>query len=561
MVWIIIFIICIIFVLMSMVGRKSKKTDYLTYVVSKSNMIIDVSETGNVDTSDSLQIRSEVEGKTKIISIIPEGVTITEQDVANKKVLVELDSSEIKKRLTQQEITVQSQQASFTDAKSSYEIQKNQNESNQNEGELKVTFAKMELEKYLGKTLSDKFSEKKVKEEELIENPELGGECLQKKRKLENDILLAKEELNRAKVKLEWTKKLYEKGYVTGDDLQSDQLNLKRQEINIEQTETALDLYKKYEFRKDIEKFRSDYEEAIKNLERIIARNASEISKAEVRLKTEEAKLKQHQEELDKLKKQLENCKIIATKPGLVVYAGSNQPWRDEQIKEGADVYERQELINIPNTSAMIVKTKVHESDISRVVKGLKAEITIDALPGKKFNGIVKKVGILPDAQNRWLNPNLKVYMTEVEMVGKQTDLKPGMSAQVKIIIDELKNVLNVPVQAVRAVGDEKVCYVLNSSSAEMKKVKTGSYNDKFIEIKEGLKEGEKVILNASELYEKSKSAIKKKGEKGKEQQPSEENSSEPKNSEQKPSSNQETKSQKQENLNSSKADQQPKGK
>lgn len=511
--WLIAFIIIAFFIYRVATKRNNGDSETVTSPVTKGTLAIDVIETGNIDTSDSLIIRSEVEGRTNIISIVPEGTIITEDDIKSKKLLVELDSADLRKRLTQAEVSFENQKASFTDAKSSLDIQTNLNESNLKDGELKVLFAKMELEKYVGDKLVDKLFAKDLDFDKLINDPDLGGDALQKKREFENDIFLAKEELSRAKVKLEWTQKLFDKGYVTGNDLQSDSLSLKSQEIRVEKSSTALDLFKKYEFKKNIEKLRSDYEEAKMNLNRIIAKNTAELSKAETRLRTEEAKYKQQEDDLDKTRKQVEKCKIYATKPGLVVYAGSNQPWRDNQIKEGAEVYERMELINIPNTSAMIVETKVHESDVSRVKPGLRAEITIDAMPGKQWSGVVKKVGILPDAQNRWMNPNLKVYATDVELEGDNKVLKPGMTAKVRIIIDELKNVLYVPVQAVKTIGNDKVCYVSSPiGNPVMKKVVAGQYNDKFIEIKDGLKEGEKVILNTAELYEKSKAELLKTG-------------------------------------------------
>ena len=480
--------------------RKNPDRTLLSYTVTRGNLVVDVVEAGSVEASESEVIRSQVEGRTTIISLVPEGTMITEQDVEEGKILVELDSSDLREKEVQQQISVESELAQSTDAKESYEIQKNQNESNLKAGELKVKFARMDIEKYLGKTAANLFIEGKEEVSSLLTSEHLGGEALQKKRELENEIDLEKEEAARAVVKLEWTKRLFEKGYVTRDDLQADKLALKRKEVSQQQAETALDLFERYEFQKQAEKLRSDYEEAVKELERIIAKSRAEISKAEARLKSAEATYKNQLERLNKIREQIENCTIRASTPGLVVYAGMNRRWQTEQIEEGKQVREQQEIIKIPNTTSMMVAAGIHESVIARIQEGQRCVITIDSLPDKTFAGKVAKVAVLPDPQQRWLNPNLKVYATDISILGNDPDLKPGMSAQVRIIVRELTGVLMIPLQAVTTRGDERICLVTNRFGTETKVIETGDYNDSFIEIRNGLEEGEKVILNAWDL-------------------------------------------------------------
>jgi multidrug efflux pump subunit AcrA (membrane-fusion protein) len=155
----------------------------------------------------------------------------------------------------------------------------------------------------------------------------------------------------------------------------------------------------------------------------------------------------------------------------------------------------------------MIVKTTVHESIIARIREGQKALIAIDSLPDKTFKGEVIKVAVLPDAQNRMFNPNLKVYETNVSISGTHRELKPGMSARVTIIIRELKDVLMIPLQAVSTRSDDRICLVKTSFGTETRTIETGEYNDKFIEVKSGLEEGEKVVLNARDFSGASDSA------------------------------------------------------
>ncbi len=79
---------------------------------------------------------------------------------------------------------------------------------------------------------------------------------------------------------------------------------------------------------------------------------------------------------------------------------------------------------------------------------------------------------------------------------GTHDFIKTGMSAKVEIIIDELQDVLIVPIQAVITQEGKKVCYCLKKNRPQKREVETGSFNNDFVEIKSGLVEGEKVLLN-----------------------------------------------------------------
>jgi multidrug efflux pump subunit AcrA (membrane-fusion protein) len=143
----------------------------------------------------------------------------------------------------------------------------------------------------------------------------------------------------------------------------------------------------------------------------------------------------------------------------------------------------------------MSVRVKIHESYIKRVRKGQKARITVDAFPDQLLEGEVTKVGVLPDSQNMWMNPDMKVYLTTISIEKTYDWLKPGMSAKVEILVNRLAEVLYVPVQAVMPADGKHVCYVVRGLKPERREVQVGEMNDEFIEIRSGLKEGEAVLL------------------------------------------------------------------
>lgn len=153
--------------------------------------------------------------------------------------------------------------------------------------------------------------------------------------------------------------------------------------------------------------------------------------------------------------------------------------------------------------SDMIVEISVHESSIDKVRPGQSATIVMEAFPDDTFSGEVIKVAPLPDAQRGWLSPDLKVYTTQVSIKGTHESLKMLMSAKVTILVEQLKDVLIVPVQVVANRQGKKLCYLATSKGRpESREVRTGAFNDFFVQIPEGLKAGEKVLLNPPRLTE-----------------------------------------------------------
>ena len=143
----------------------------------------------------------------------------------------------------------------------------------------------------------------------------------------------------------------------------------------------------------------------------------------------------------------------------------------------------------------MKVEIKVHETWIDKVELNQPAKITVAAFTEKTFTGKVLKKAPLADQTDDILNPDLKVYLTDVGIDGTHDALRTGMTADVEVIINDLHDVLYVPIQSVTTVEEKKICYVMGSP-VEKREVETGLFNENFVEIKSGLTEGEKVLLN-----------------------------------------------------------------
>jgi HlyD family secretion protein len=444
----------------------------LTYDVSQGDLRISFTERGNVKASRSLPIYSQLEGEHTILSLVAEGVNVREGDV-----LVELDVSDLQQQLNQQQIAVDTAAADYLQAEELLEIQRSSCESEIQKAKLDLHLAELDLEKYL--------------------SPK--GEYELAMMKSNADMTIAEEELTRARNTLEWTQKLADRGYVSGTELIADRLNESKAKVQLDQAIGGKALLENFTHKKDMAKYESGVSEGRAALERSGRKSKATITQYEAAKKGKESTLNLSRRRLAKLQDQIAKGTITAPQDGMVVYPNV-EPWRRERmIMQGSTVHESQRLMDLPDISTMAVDVQVHESWVDQVKEGLPSLVSIDALPNINLRGNVTRVGLLPDSVNRWLNPDLKVYQTEITL-DSGADIKllrPGMSAKVEILIAVLKDVVYVPVQSVTTIDKQQVCFVLEGEQFVAKPVQGGRYNEAFIEIVSGLKAGDRIQLNA----------------------------------------------------------------
>ena len=325
------------------------------------------------------------------------------------------------------------------------------------------------------------------------------GDFLLAYKKAMSDVKIASAEVARAENQKEWTEALAKKGYVTGTELVADTLAWQKAQLNEQQSKGSLELFLTYTWLKDYAKYQSAVDQAEAALVRAMKKAGAEMAQSDADVRGKESTYNLSLKRLKKIQDQLDKTKIKAPQDGMVVYAATEFWRRERMVEAGAEVHENQLLMNLPDVSSMAVQLQVHESWIDQVSEGLPAFVSIDALPNLNLKSKVTKVGLLPDSVNRWLNPDLKVYQTDVTL-DEDSDLKllrPGMSAKVEVVITVLKDVIFVPVQSVTYIEKQQVCFVLEGRDFVPRNVQGGRYNESFIQIVSGLKEGEIIQLNA----------------------------------------------------------------
>jgi len=165
-------------------------------------------------------------------------------------------------------------------------------------------------------------------------------------------------------------------------------------------------------------------------------------------------------------------------------------------------------LMIISDMSEMQAEIKVNESEVVRTKVGQTAQVTVESLPGKVFQGSVIEVATGTEK----VGTDANLYKVKVVLAGQRADLdnlRPGMSARAVILTHEVKGVLRVPLQAVLeregsledaqkqgllAPASRNIVFVFKNGKAEERSVQIGIANTQFFQLKEGLSEGDKVL-------------------------------------------------------------------
>ena len=219
--------------------------------------------------------------------------------------------------------------------------------------------------------------------------------------------------------------------------------------------------------------------------------------------------IEQAQSQLEEAKQTLNELILVSRSPGIVII--SNNWSTDNKYQVGDQCWPGQPLVQLPDLSELKATVKINEVDISKIKKGLNVEIRPDAYSGQLYQGEVVSVANL--AVNKERNSDIKVFPVEVLITDlNDAKLMPGLTVSCKIIIDEINNVMFVPLEAIFSEMEQDYVFIKSGGSFKRRDVKTSLTNNDYVIIEEGLDEGDEVALIdpfASKQEEKDKTAKK----------------------------------------------------
>lgn len=442
----------------------------ITGGVTRGELPITVTERGEMESSSTVDAHCEVEGREiKLVSIMPEGIHVT-----NGQEVAKFDTEKLQKTYAEQEVKWEQAEGKAKAAKGDMEVQLNKGESEIAKAKLALTLADLDRDKYLE------------------------GEYAVEFYKIKGAIELAEKDLKEAEDKLSFYRDYEKKGFGTPEQTRVRELALEQNRYLLEMNKISLKVLEKYTRKQKLTELTAKAEDAARELERTYKSSAASNEKCRTDLKAAEVTARLEKRELDRIKEQLEKCVMRAPQNGILVYAKDRYWDASSRIQAGAMVYNRQTIFTIPDLTRMQVKVKVHESVVKKIKPGLKAEIIMDALPQQALHGTVLSVGTMAHQDGYW-SQGVKEYMTIIQVTDlpESAGLKPGMTGEVKVLVKKLPGVLMAPVQAVAERDGKHQAYVVGPKGVERREVTVGENNEKFVEVKDGLDEGERLALDA----------------------------------------------------------------
>ncbi len=323
------------------------------------------------------------------------------------------------------------------------------------------------------------------------------GRFLSQLKGLEKERKRTERNLRIAQTMLARSEKLFKQGYVTELEVEGNAFTVTQAELELKVKETEI-------------KVLNDFTRKMR-----LATLDGDLTANKSKLAADEAGLAMEIKRKARAEEELQACVITSERSGLVIYPSAAAWKRTPDITEGAMVRKDQVLLLMPDLSKMQVKVGIHESIIERVRQGLQAIVT---LPDRTLEAEVSSVASVTKPAGWWTG-NVVKYDTIIELPAKE-GLKPGMSAEIEVILARHEDVLMIPVAAVVQTEEGDFCWVKTAEQTQRRSLQLGDSNDVFIVVEAGLKEGDEVVLNPTALIKSAEADALKTLEKTEPQEP-----------------------------------------
>lgn len=158
------------------------------------------------------------------------------------------------------------------------------------------------------------------------------------------------------------------------------------------------------------------------------------------------------------------------------------------RVSPGENIEAGREICTLVDLSQLKIEAKVLETLIGKIMFGREADIHFSAYPGKVFKGRVGAISPL-------VSPTERTCSVFIHLDNPAGQIKPGMHAEVEIVSDIFPRRLLVPQAAVLVRGSRPLVFVVENGLAKWRYIQTGEENEEYVEVLEGVREGEQVII------------------------------------------------------------------
>ena len=467
-----------------------------TAIVTRGPLDISIEAKGSLEAAETANVNLEISGRAKLTFIVPDGTQVKKGEL-----LAKMDSSDLDEYIASRSIEVERNSSELTRTQESLRMKKADAEMKVAAAKLKVDLARMALDQYgTVKLGADGMVDETVY---AAADAPPKGEAYQKFRDQALGTTRAVTSLERAGRDAQGIDVLETKGFITRNERLQKELAVIEAERNLESAKLAYEILKTYTYPQESARLRQSLSDAQNDFRKTELNAEIDVLQAESAVKNSQFRYDRMKADLDKMKDELAKREVKAPVDGMIIY-GDGYPWSKSRIAVGKDVYHGMRLFTIPNTASIMVRIRVLEIDVFQVKVGQAVRVSLEALEGVNFPGKVSKVAEYATSSDRWgKSQDTKVFEVEVKFDQFDERNKAGMSCTAEILLDSISETTYVPVLAVFRKENKQVCHVVNGKSTEAVEVKTGRSSEKFVEILEGLKPGQKVLVAEGGASEK----------------------------------------------------------
>lgn len=438
------------------------------YEVESGSFGVTVPTSGELAAKEKINIHNLLESNAVIIELVDEGTFVSEGDV-----LVKLNDEAIRDSIRQSELNVTEAINALDTSMSNLVVAEKQRDSDLATKQLSIDLAELALSAWRE------------------------GEVVAKRQQLQLAQQTAEKDYARLFKKHESSLRLYEQKFLSKDELDRDEIAVLNSEATFKKAKLDIVVYENYTYKQQKQKKNSDHQQAIDELDRSKDRHTSRVNNLIATVGAKENRLESQKDKLDKTNRQLEACVLLSPARGMVIYATSmgNRRGEGEPLKIGKQLWRNELVMTIPDTSNMIARVRVNEALSGLVSGGQKATITCDAYPDAVFDGEVLSVGVLAEGGG-WRDPNRRDYTVEIKIVNPEgVPLKPSMRCSAEIYVEEVEDVLFVPVHAIHRSGGVVWVWAADGGGFSQRAIELGRFSESYAEIISGVDLGEQVLL------------------------------------------------------------------
>jgi HlyD family secretion protein len=367
-----------------------------------------VREAGVVQSADTLELRSQIEGSTTILHIVPDGSAVKKGDL-----LVELDASSLRDAQLKQEVAAAEARGALQQAETTRSALSEAGKGRLAVAELALKVAELDQQRFQGE----------------------GGELELEMRKADSHLAVAEQRLNVAELTFEHVEKAVEDGRADKRNLEEARLAVVESRAQLETAQASRQFLTGHARDYRAAALQLAVAQAKATLSQIKTESIVALQKAQAEAVARKTAFQLEEGRLKRIQQQMENCCIVAPRDGIVVYANVAAARRTDPgavIGQGATVRQRQPILTMPDMTRLRVRATVHESRVDRVRKGQPAEIRVDAFPDRVFRGTVAEISDTPEPTS-WFNSQVKQYAVVVSIEDPPPQLRLGMTALVEI--------------------------------------------------------------------------------------------------------------------------------